>query len=43
VRRPIPEEFRAGAEHRQEALPPPRDDELAALIGDEDVEDISTT
>jgi transcriptional regulator with XRE-family HTH domain len=45
VRRPIPEEFRAGAEHRQEALPPSRDDELAALIGDEDedVEDISTT
>ncbi len=43
VRRPIPEAFRAGAEHRQEALPPPRDDELAALIGDEDVEDISTT
>ncbi len=43
VRRPIPEAFRAGEEHRQEALPRPRDDELAALIGDEDVEDISTT
>ena len=45
VRRPVPEAFRAGAEHRQEALPPPRDDELGALIGDEDedVEDISTT
>jgi hypothetical protein len=44
VRRPIPEAFRAGAEHRQEALPPPQDDELAALIADEDedVEDIST-
>jgi transcriptional regulator with XRE-family HTH domain len=43
VRRPIPEAFHAGAEHRQEALPPPHDDELAALIDDEDVEDISTT
>jgi transcriptional regulator with XRE-family HTH domain len=43
VRQPVPEAFRAGAEHRQEVLPPPRDDELAALIGDEDVEDISTT
>jgi transcriptional regulator with XRE-family HTH domain len=45
VRQPIPEAFRAGAEHRQEALPPPQDDELAALIGDEDedVEDISNT
>jgi transcriptional regulator with XRE-family HTH domain len=44
VRRPVPEAFRAGAEHRQEALPPPRDDELGALIGDEDedVEDTST-
>jgi transcriptional regulator with XRE-family HTH domain len=45
VRQPVPEAFRVGEEHRQEALPPPRDDELAALIGDkdEDVEDISTT
>jgi len=45
VREPVPEAFRAGAEHRQEALPPPQDDELAALIGDEDedVEDTSTT
>src|SRR6266581_1391669 len=43
VRQPVLEAFRAGEEHRQEALPRPRDDELAALIGDEDVEDISTT
>ncbi len=43
VRQPVPEAFRAGAEHRQEVLPPPRDDELAALIGDEDMEDSSTT
>jgi transcriptional regulator with XRE-family HTH domain len=45
VRQPVPEAFRAGAEHPQEALPPPQDDELAALIGDddEDVEDISNT
>ena len=45
VRRSIPETFRAGAEHRQEALPPPQDDELASLIDgeDEDVKDISTT
>ncbi len=45
VRQPVPEAFRAGAEHRQEALPPPQDDELEALIADEDedVEDSSTT
>jgi len=45
VRQPVPEAFRSGAEHRQEAQPPPQDDELAALISeeDEDVEDISTT
>jgi transcriptional regulator with XRE-family HTH domain len=45
VRQPVPEAFRAGAEHRQEVLPPPRDDELSALIGDEDedMEDSSTT
>ncbi len=44
VRQPVPEAFRAGEEHRQEVIPPPQDDELAALIGDEDedVEDIST-
>jgi transcriptional regulator with XRE-family HTH domain len=45
VRQPVPEAFRAGAEHRQEVLPPPRDDELSALIVDEeeDMEDSSTT
>ncbi len=44
VRQPVPEALRAGEEHRQEVLPPSQDDELAALIGDEDedVEDIST-
>jgi len=38
VRRPIPEAFRAGAEHRREAWPPEQDDELADLIDDEDEE-----
>lgn len=38
ARRPIPEAFRAGAEQRHEALPPERDDELAALIKDNDVD-----
>ncbi len=36
VNQPIPEAFRAGAEHRQEALPPSQDDELFALLSDEE-------
>ncbi len=35
VNRPIPEAFRAGAERRQEALPPDTDNELAALLDEE--------
>ena len=38
VHRPIPEAFRAGAEHRQEAVPPSDDDELFALYENEDEE-----
>ncbi len=36
VNQPVAEAFRAGAEHRQEALPPPNDDELFALLSDEE-------
>ncbi len=36
VNRPIPEAFRAGAEHRQEVLPPSTDDELAQLLYQEE-------
>ena len=35
VKQSIPEAFRAGAEHRQEAIPPNVDDELSRLIDDE--------
>lgn len=35
VNQPIPEAFRAGAEHRQEAIPPNVDDELSRLMNDE--------
>lgn len=35
VKQSIPEAFRAGAEHRQEAIPPGVDDELSRLIDDE--------
>lgn len=38
VRQPIPEAFRKGAEHRQEALPPSNDDELFELYENEDEE-----
>ena len=34
VRRPVPGAFRAGEEHRHEALPPEEDDELFARFGD---------
>jgi transcriptional regulator with XRE-family HTH domain len=36
VNQPIPEAFRAGAERRQEALPPETDNELAHLIHEEE-------
>jgi transcriptional regulator with XRE-family HTH domain len=36
VNRPVPPAFRAGAEHRHEPLLPEQDDELAALIKDEE-------
>ena len=36
VKRPVPEAFRAGAERRQVAMPPDSDNELAALIEDEE-------
>jgi transcriptional regulator with XRE-family HTH domain len=37
VKRPVPKAFQTGAERRQEALPPDADDELSALIeNDED-------
>jgi len=35
VNQPIPEAFRAGAEHRQEAIPPHVDDELSRLMNGE--------
>lgn len=35
VKQPIPEEFRAGSEHRQEAIPLDVDDELSHLFDDE--------
>jgi transcriptional regulator with XRE-family HTH domain len=38
VGQPIPEAFRKGAEHRQEALPPSNDDELFELYENEDEE-----
>ena len=40
VNQPIPEAFRAGTEHRQEALPPEQDDEFGALDEDEDWEEL---
>ncbi len=36
VNQPVPEAFRAGAERRQEALPPETDNELAHLIDEEE-------